>query len=86
MSNLKFDTQKEKCSFLRKNLLNCHYFNKNNSFRECKEQYKEFIQECIDKNGEIVDEKYKKYEKYDIKTKVQKEEDKIFKCSIFSTY
>ena len=81
MSNL-IDTQKEKCYFLKKNLLNCHYFNKNNSFRECKEQYKEFIQECIDKNGEIVDEKYKKY-----KTKVQKEEeDKIFTCSIFSTY
>ena len=54
MSNL-IDTQKEKCYFLKKNLLNCHYFNKNNSFRECKEQYKEFIQECIDKNGEIVD-------------------------------
>lgn len=76
MSNL-IDTQKKKCSLLRKNLLICHYFNKTNSFNECKEQYKEFIQECIDK-GETVDEKH------DGKTKVQ--EDKIFKCSIYSTY
>lgn len=67
----KRDTQKEKCDFLRKKWLLCRYFNSKLP------QYEHKPYECDEKYKEFIRQCYEK-------DKIEK--DKIFKCSIFSTY